>query len=434
MERRYDLVIWGGTGFTGQLMAQHLAAHAPPNLRWTVAGRREDALKRVCSDLDPSLPSLPEDQVLVGEAQDAAAAAKIAKSTRLVLAAAGPFTKHSAAIRQACVEHGTHYVDITGEVVPYVRDSVLHYHEAAEGSGAKIVHCCGYDSVPSDLLSLLAIESLRNIGETCERVTVGFDLLGTVGELSGGTLGSICTILAHVQSTPTDVPDALDAFCLCSPAPPRTLASRLYDFATGGDSWFLPGWSAALGQWHFMFGMAACNTRIVRRSRALLQDVPASFAYFEVMTCGRTLLGLVIACVCSYGFLLGGLLLLPPVRTFLMWMLPAGTGPSKANQLSGRWRATVTAEGSAGGRASGEAVAVAQDPGYRSTAMMASQVALSVLEVVDAEVRGERVKGTYLGGGVLTPTSACGTLLVERFAKHGVTFDVTAQKRKAKGA
>jgi short subunit dehydrogenase-like uncharacterized protein len=280
-ERAYDVVVWGATGFTGNLICQHLALHAPPTLKWVAAGRREAALKKVCAEL-PAGACQPSG-VLVGDADDAVAAARIAKSCRLVLAAAGPFAKFSATILKACAEHGTHYVDITGEAIPYVSESVRTHDAVARKSGAKLVHCCGYDSVPSDLLTLLAIEALREHGQATTHVTVGFDLLRTVGTMSGGTLHTICAIMAYLSSTPTAIPDALNPFSLCTPQPEQQLfPTRLYELLTGADAWHLPGWSAGLQQWHFLFGMAVCNTRIVRRSRCLLEDAPSSFVYREV--------------------------------------------------------------------------------------------------------------------------------------------------------
>ena len=327
--REYDLIVWGATGFTGSLMCKHLATHAPPELRWAVAGRRADALHTLVAGANPnpnrvaelaSLPSTrcPPGGVKVADAVAAAADAagehadavrKMVASTRVVLAAAGPFPIYSKPVLAACAVAGTHYVDITGEVVPYVRDSVRALHEQARATGAKIVHCAGYDSMPSDLLSLLAIDALRAAGQQCSRCIVAYDLLGTLGYMSSGTLLSIVAIMRHLHATPADIPDALDPLCLCEPRPPRSttqvrvrvrvnpnpnpnlglgfaltltrtrtptltrtltvtpnpmLTQRVLAALTGGDAWALPGWSPALNAWHFFFGMAAANTRIVR--------------------------------------------------------------------------------------------------------------------------------------------------------------------------
>ena len=441
--KQYDIIVWGATGFTGKLVCQHLAAHAPTDLKWGAAGRRESALKAVTSkDFLGPLCRCPPLGIEVGDATDEAAAVRIAKSARLVLATAGPFTFHSAAILKACAENGTHYVDITGEAMPYVHASVHSHHETAIKTGAKIVHCCGYDSVPSDLLTQMAIDVLRDLGQMCDSATVGFDLLQTAGTMSGGTLHTICAIMAHLQATPSDVPIAINAQCLCPDVPPPSALARLYSLATGGDAWHLPGCSAALnGQWHFMFGMAISNTKIVRRSRALLKDVPDAFVYREVMTCGRGLVGMVIALSATFGFLFSGLLLLPPVRWLLTWLVPSGFGPSLSMQNHGKWRAEVVAEGSAGGRAWGEALALRQDPGYKSTAMMVAQTALSVLDVSRTEgalaattsssgiafSSSSPYARTWRGGGVLTPASACGAkLLAERFEKHGLLLRAAA--------
>jgi len=209
--REYDLIVWGATGFTGSLMCKHLAQHAPPELRWAVAGRRADALHKLVAEL-ASLPSTrcPPGGVKVADAVAAAADAagehadavrKMVASTHVVLAAAGPFPIYSKPVLAACAVAGTHYVDITGEVVPYVRDSVRALHEQARATGAKIVHCAGYDSMPSDLLSLLAIDALRAAGQQCSRCIVAYDLLGTLGYMSSGTLLSIVAIMRHLHAT-----------------------------------------------------------------------------------------------------------------------------------------------------------------------------------------------------------------------------------------
>jgi short subunit dehydrogenase-like uncharacterized protein len=155
--RDYDIIVWGATGFTGSLMCKHLAQHAPPELRWAVAGRRAEALQQIVTELT-GLPSTrcPPGGYKVADAVAAAADAagdqadavrKMVASTRVVLAAAGPFPIYSRPVLQACAVAGTHYVDITGEVVPYVRDSVTELHEQARATGAKIVHCAGIRTV-----------------------------------------------------------------------------------------------------------------------------------------------------------------------------------------------------------------------------------------------------------------------------------------------
>ena len=124
------------------------------------------------------------------------------------------------------------------------------------------------------------------------------------------------------------------------------LTQRVLATLTGGDAWALPGWSPALNAWHFFFGMAAANTRIVRRSRHLLSDVPAHFAYYEVMSCGGGAVGLAIALASSLGYALClPLLLLPPVRWLLTKCVPPGLGPSPSMQAAGRWRCEVAAGG-----------------------------------------------------------------------------------------
>ena len=435
----YDVLVWGATAFTGRLACKHLAEHGG-KLKWAVAGRREAALVEIKDSL--SAKPCPPVAVEVGEATDEVAAARMAARSKCVLAMAGPYVKYSAAILKACARNGTHYVDITGEAVPFVSDSVQTLHEAAVASGAKIVHFAGYDSVPSDLLSLLAVRELQALGQTCDHCTVACDLRQTIGGMSAGTLHTMCELTAHFQSHPADIPIALDPLCLAPPAQAKAGGCGggrgghpLYNLLTGGDAWHLPGWSELLDTWHCLFVMSFPNSRCVRRSRALLGDVPAHFVYREVMACGADLLGGVLALVITCCFSLSALMLLPPVRWLVKKVMPIGTGPPEVLMRNSHWRFTVAAVGDHGAVATGSVVATGQDPGCTSTSMMAAQTALCLLDIAAAEANPQNknpkdldLASVWNGGGVLTPASACGTHLVRRFAQHRVVFDVKAHR------
>ena len=315
-------------------------------------------------------------------------------------------------------------------------------HEAAVASGAKIVHFAGYDSVPSDLLSLLAVRELQALGQACDHCTVACDLRQTIGGMSAGTLHTMCELTAHFQSHPADIPIALDPLCLAPPAQAKASGCGggrgghpLYNLLTGGDAWHLPGWSELLDTWHCLFVMSFPNSRCVRRSRALLGDVPAHFVYREVMACGADLLGGVLALVITCCFSLSALMLLPPVRWLVKKVMPIGTGPPEVLMRNSHWRFTVAAVGDHGAVATGSVVATGQDPGCTSTSMMAAQTALCLLDIAAAEANPQNnnpkdldLASVWNGGGVLTPASACGTHLVRRFAQHRVVFDVKAHR------
>ena len=149
-EREHDLVLFGATGFTGGLTAEYLAANAPANLRWALAGRNRAKLEAVAARLAASTSEAPPPALLVADAADSAALAKIAAATRVVVTTVGPYALYGAPLVAACAAAGTDYIDLTGEP-EFVDRMYLEHHAEAERTGARLVHCCGFDSVPHDL-------------------------------------------------------------------------------------------------------------------------------------------------------------------------------------------------------------------------------------------------------------------------------------------
>ena len=143
MDKKFDIIIYGATGFTGSLGAAYMDKYSN-EINWAIAGRDLVKLKK----LQDSIPSKPE--IIVADANDKIALNKLTESTRVVASYAGPFNKYSNLLVKACVETGTHYVDITGEAI-WVRDLIDNYHEECVNKKIKIIPACGYDSIPSDL-------------------------------------------------------------------------------------------------------------------------------------------------------------------------------------------------------------------------------------------------------------------------------------------
>ncbi|MGL5819613.1 MAG: saccharopine dehydrogenase NADP-binding domain-containing protein, partial [Phycicoccus sp.] len=156
-DREYDIVLVGATGFVGRLTARHLAEHAPSGVRVALAGRSRARLDALVATLPGAASAWP---VLVVDTLDDTAVAELAARTRVVATTVGPYAKYGVALAAACASSGTHYCDLTGEVL-FVHDSVARNHEVARESGARIVHACGFDSVPSDLGVLLTVEAAR---------------------------------------------------------------------------------------------------------------------------------------------------------------------------------------------------------------------------------------------------------------------------------
>src|SRR5579872_6019629 len=194
-DRRFDVVLWGATGFTGQLVAEYLVTHhgAGAALRWAIAGRSRDKLERVRQGLtaiDKSARDLP---ILTGDSADRDSLDAIVKTTRAVCSTVGPFAVHGKELVAACVDAGTDYCDSTGEP-QFVRAMIDAHHERAGKTGARIVHCCGFDSIPSDLGNLMLQEHARaEHGARCFEVRHTVSLRG--GAISGGTAASMVQLM-----------------------------------------------------------------------------------------------------------------------------------------------------------------------------------------------------------------------------------------------
>ena len=286
--RTHDLVLYGATGFVGELTAAHLAGHAPPGARIALAGRSRERLAAVRA----RLPGPARDWPLVqADATDPASLAALAGATRVVVTTVGPYARYGLPLVEACARAGTHYADLTGEVL-FVREAVDRYDALARESGARIVHACGYDSIPSDLAVLLLHERAAADGAGGLR---DVRLVATArGGLSGGTIDSIRAQVDTMRRDPAARRTAADPFALspdraAEPDTPQPSATGRP--ARTGD-----------GRWTAPFIMAAFNTRIVRRSNALQGwAYGRELRYSEVMGTGRGPLGAVAAAGVSAG-------------------------------------------------------------------------------------------------------------------------------------
>src|SRR5688500_1690211 len=182
-DREFDVVVFGATGFVGKLTAEYLAEHAPAGVTVALAGRSEEKLARVKSELGKDWPTI------VADSSDSPSMHRLAERTRVVATTVGPYRKYGMPLVEACASAGTDYVDLTGEPL-FIRESIDRFHAQAEASGARIVHCCGFDSIPSDLgVFLLHRETQSELEETT------FVVRGMKGGASGGTIDSMKTII-----------------------------------------------------------------------------------------------------------------------------------------------------------------------------------------------------------------------------------------------
>jgi len=400
--REFDIVLWGATGFTGRLVADYLVRNylgGDTGLRLALAGRNEEKLARVANEI--GAPQLP---ILLGDSFDAEALSALAARAEVLITTVGPYAKYGAELVAACVRNGTDYCDLTGET-HFVRSMIDAHEEEAKLTGARIVHCCGYDSIPSDLGTLMLQEAFkRRYGRYASEVKLGAGKMK--GGLSGGSLASAFTTVDELKQNPSLRKLFSDPYAL---NPEGTRGSDRRDqngvrFDKDFDMWTGP------------FVMAATNTRVVRRSHALM-GLPwgKGFRYSEVMTTGRGVTGLsraVSAAAGIAGFMAG--IALPLTRPLLEKRLPSpGEGPSKEVRDAGYFETHLIALGD--GQSLRGLVADQRDYGYGSTAVMLSEAALCL--VFDgAELPSD--------GGILTPATAMGMPLVERLRGAGMTFEV----------
>jgi short subunit dehydrogenase-like uncharacterized protein len=400
-----DIALYGATGFVGGLIARHLAEHAPPGVRIALAGRSEAKLAATRAALPTSARDWP---LIVADAADPAATDRLAAGARVVLSTVGPYAKYGLGLVGSCARAGTHYADLTGEVL-FVREAIDRFHDTARASGARIVHSCGYDSVPSDLGVFLAHRAAQADGAG------GLTEVRTVATMRGGVSGgTVDSLRGQLDTVRTD----RDA---------RRLAARPHSLSPDPSAEPTPsqpgdaGPPARLpdGTWTAPFVMASYNTRIVRRSNALLDHAYGrGLRYGELQGCGRGVSGAVTAGVVTGGLgALVGAFMVPPIRPLLDRVLPApGTGPSERTRERGWFRMDVRAE-TESGRRYRVRVSGPGDPGYGATAVMFGEAGLAL--ALGGSALPDRA-------GCLTPATALGDVLVDRLRAAGHTYDVAA--------
>ena len=403
--RDHDVVVFGATGFVGRLLAAHLAEHAPDDARIALAGRSAEKLERVARELPERARDWPR---LVADVQDPASLERLARSARVVATTVGPYLRYGLPLVQACAVAGTDYCDLTGEVL-FVRQSIDRFHETARTSGARIVHACGFDSVPSDLAVLLAAEQAKADGEGELEGTV-LHVVSMKGGVSGGTIDSARAQVEAVSADGDAKRLVADPYSL---SPDRSAEPDLGDerdrMTVGKDP--------DLGRWTGPFVMAPFNTRIVRRSNALSGwSYGRRFRYREVMGFGASPVAPLLATGVTAG-LAAGLagMSFGPTRAVLDRILPSpGEGPGEAARRSGHFRIEVVARTSTGARYTAT-VAAKGDPGYAATAVMQGESALCL--ALDRDRLPD-------AAGVLTPATAMGAALADRLRARGFEISV----------
>ena len=401
--RELDIVLFGATGFVGRLVAEYLAGHAPPDVRIGLAGRSAQRLAEVRAGLGVSAAEWP---LLVADSADPESLAALARAARVVATTVGPYRRYGLGLVEACARVGTDYADLTGEVL-FMRDSIDRYHDVANGTGARIVHSCGFDSIPSDL-GVLLLHQAAGADDAGELTDTTLVVRALRGGLSGGTLASAIGQLDEARASTHSRRVLGDPYAL-SPdraAEPDVGDQRDLDWASH---------ERELGIWAGPFVMAGLNTRVVRRSNAL-QDwaYGRQFRYREITGCGTGLTAPVRAVSLAVGLrtLMAGLWF-KPSRAVVNHLLPApGQGPGEKTRRRGFFRIEIHARTSSGARYLAR-IEAQGDPGYAATAVMLGESALCLA------LDRDRLPGH---AGVLTPATAMGAALASRLTSAGQTL------------
>lgn len=402
-------MLFGATGFTGALTAEYLARrYGDTDTRFALAGRDRGKLERVRESLSAVNANAARWAIVVVDAADEAGLSALCARTSVVATTVGPYTKYGAPLVAACVKNGTDYCDLTGEVT-FVRRMIDAHHEEATRTGARIVSCCGFDSIPSDLGTfLLQEEALKRFGSPMREVR--FFVTKLRGGVSGGTVASMLVMLEEGMRDREVRNVLMDPYAL-------TPGARGDDKNEKLDVAYVP----ELKSWRGPFVMAAVNTRVVRRSNALMDyRYGRDFRYSEDMCMGDGVGGRLraeaIRAAIAAIFVAGSI---APLRRLLgATVLPKpGEGPSREERERGRFVIEILGRGtSTEGRSISLNAKVAgdSDPGYGETAKMLGESAMCLaLDVEEGERRG----------GVLTPAAAMGHKLIARLRDAGMRFE-----------
>jgi saccharopine dehydrogenase (NAD+, L-glutamate forming) len=379
-QREHDVVVFGATGFTGALTAEYLAAHAPAGTRVALAGRNREKLERVRERLGADLPLLHAD------VEDPASLRAVAESARVVATTVGPYINHGAPLVEACAAAGTDYADITGEP-EFVDRMYVEHHARATETGARLVHACGFDSIPHDLGAYFTVLQLP---EGVPLTVKGFVRAG--GKPSAGTYHSALTAFSRVRQTGA----AAKARKQLEPRPEGRRVRSIKEPPHREDAveaWVLP--------------MPTIDPQVIKRSAMALDRYGPDFAYGHYFAVKRLPVAVGIA---------GGVMGLfaaaqvPPARKLLMGRMTSGQGPSEEQRAKSWFAVRFTGEGG------GERVVTevrGGDPGYTETAKMLAESALCLAEDDLPETAGQ-----------VTTATAMGDALLERLQRAGITFEV----------
>lgn len=408
-KRPYAVVLYGATSFVGKITAHYLTSFLSnakdkdgANVTWAIAGRDEEKLNKLQSELDSKV------DIIIADSKDVASLDKMTEQTQVIISTVGPYLKYGEPLIKSCAENGTDYVDLTGEAI-FIKDMMDKYQDTAKQTGARIVNSCGFDSIPSDLgVYFTQTKAEEKFGEACN--VIHMRVKAAKGGLSGGTIASMATIFEEVGQDPSRRKQVANPYLLNNdkeaPNVRQTNISK-------------PEYDSEHKRWVAPFVMANINTRIVHRTNQLLDyEYGREFKYDEAMWMKDGVKGKLSSYAMSAGlFGFATAMMIKPSREFLSkHVLPkSGSGPSKDEQENGYFDIRFFAQ-TAGEETITTKVTGDKDPGYGSTSRMLAQAALCLAQDVSKE---------DVSGGFWTPASAMGDKLLMRLEEHaGLSFEV----------
>jgi short subunit dehydrogenase-like uncharacterized protein len=384
-DRAYDVALLGATGFTGALTAAEIAARAPEGFRWALAGRNRDKLSAARERVLAARPGAPEPELVVADVTDQRSLGALAEATRVLTTTVGPYALHGEPVVAACAEHGTGYLDLTGEPEFADRMYCAHHARAIE-TGARLIHACGFDSIPHDLGAQFAVEQLP---EGVPLTVRGYVRGG--GRISGGTFASALTGFSRPRQ------NLAAARARKAAEPPRDPSRRVRPDAGRPHR--------ARGYW--AVPLPTIDPQVVARSARALERYGPEFRYGHYAAVKR--LPIAVGGVAGVAALATAAQV-GPVRRALLSRLPQGDGPTDAQMEAGWFAVTMVGEG--GGR---RVVCEVRggDPGYRETSRMLADATLCLALDDLPETAGQ-----------VTTAQALGPALRERLIASGIAFEV----------
>lgn len=399
MSVKFDIVVYGATGFTGKLCVAYLAKQYKNSISWAIAGRRKDALEEIAKNEGAGYPT-----IIIADSGDEKSLNAMCAQAKVIATTAGPFGRYGTSVVKACVEAGCDYCDITGESA-WVREMIAQHDDAARKIGSRIVHFCGHDCVPWDLMTMMLANKIKeNNRESLVRVDM-YDKIKS--KPSGGTIETAMEIMfgkggkgRSVASKSLGFDPFLKQRGSTGPSEFNVTAKNVTSVARE------PG-----QEWRSMFVMAGVNANAVKRSNALNQ-YGNKLVYSE----GLSFSSLFSAVIYFLSMVLFGIaLFIPPIRWLLReYVLPKpGEGMTMEEMKKGFLTVTGVAKGSKGTIAKAT-ISFKVDPGYLDTARMLVESALSL------SLDGSKLANK--DGGVYTPAACQGTVLLDRLMATGTEF------------